>query len=456
MTHGFWLSKQTTIPTVLNLNDQSVNWKYRMEQNRWQPPIPDRNPGSGEPYLDTYESFELAIGGVDEDEVSVNLNALQAMLDDAADFNDGTSAVPVIWREQINNGVAYDALLASVEPARFGITLTSNFLVDTNNRFYRNVKVDFPRRPILCNSVVVTATAPSGDADDLITSCTFATAADVPSPASLDLALTSLPTAAVMPTIPAGTAIIGPKDSLFAFNASPVATGAGYSVVADAGNNAPGGNVMRFTPPSTNEVVHTTKQAINQTKRCLVFVKVRNNSVSAGFSIRPIATTLGGQLIYGRYTHVDEVSGTAPRVVSLGILSSPSAMAQLQVGITATATGLGTLDIAEVFLVALDQGRTSIIPYGAVTRPNNNQGTLSINDNYLSADTPNLSYAQAAAAALDVFSEGDARIFLKGLAHDLKILTTNGTSWKIMPSGSGAAPQVTATLKRRTASLIPR
>ncbi|MBM7843777.1 hypothetical protein [Herpetosiphon giganteus] len=456
MAHGFWIIKQAEVPIVLNLNDQSVNWKYRMEQNRWQPPIPDRNPGSGEPYLDTAESFEVAIGGVDEDEVSVNLNALQAILDDAADFNDGMSSTPVIWREQINNGVAYDALMASVEPARFGITLTSNFLVDTNNRFYRNVKVEFPRRPILCNSIVVNSNSPSGDADAMLSNLSFAIAADIASPASLDLALSSLPTAAVMPTIPAGTVVIGPNGSLFPFNAAPLATGTGYSSVADAANNAPMGAVMRYTPPSTSEVVHTTKQSINQTKRCLVFAKVRNNSVSAGFSIRPIATTLGGQLIYGRYTHIDEASGTSPRIVSLGILSSPSAMAQLHVGITATATGLGTLDIADIFLVALDQGRTAIIPYGAVTRPNNNQGTLSINDNYLSADTPNLSYAQAAAGPLDVFSEGDARIFLKGRIHELQILTTNGTSWKIMPSGSGAAPQVTATLKRRTASLIPR
>jgi len=213
---------------------------------------------------------------------------------------------------------------------------------------------------------------------------------------------------------------------------------------------------MRYTPASTNESIHTTKQAINQTTRCLVFVKVRNNSTGAGFTIRPIATTLGGQLIYGRYTHVDEVSGTSPRVICLGIMSSPSAMAQMQIGITATATGVGTLDISDLLVVALDQGRTSIIPYNAVTRPNNNQGTLSINDNYVSAEAPSLSYAQSAAAALDVFSEGDARIFLKGLSHDIQILTTNGTSWKIMPSSSGATPQVTATLKRRTATLIPR
>lgn len=456
MAHGFWIIKQDTTPVTLNLNDQSVNWKYRLEANSWQPPIPDRNPGSGEPYLDTYESFSLAVGGVDRNEVVTNLNALQTILDDAADFNDGITSVPVILREQIDGGVAYDALLFSQEPARFGITLTSNFLVDTNNRFYRNVKVEFPRRPILCNSVVVNSNSPSGNADSLLSALTFATSADVPSPASLDLAFTSLPNTATMPTIPAGTVIIAPADALFAFNASGLATGTGYSSVADSSNNAPGGNVMRYTPASTNESIHTTKQAINQTTRCLVFFKVRNNSTGAGFTIRPIATTLGGQLIYGRYTHVDEVSGTSPRVICLGIMSSPSAMAEMQVGITATATGVGTLDIGEFLVVALDQGRTSIIPYNAVTRPNNNQGTLSINDNYVSAEAPSLSYAQSAAAALDVFSEGDARIFLKGLSHDIQILTTNGTSWKIMPSSSGAAPQVTATLKRRTATLIPR
>lgn len=456
MSHGFWLIKQDTTPITLNLNDQSVNWKYRLELNSWQPPVPERNPGSGEPYLEALESFALAVGGVDRNEVVANLNALQSILDDAADFNDGTTSVPVIWREQIDGGVAYDALLYSQESARFAITLTSDFLTDTNARFYRNVKVDFPRRPILCNSVVVNAAAPSGDADALISSCTFATAADVPSPASLDLAFTSLPSAATMPTIPAGTAVIGPADALFAFNASPLAVGTGYSSVADASNNAPGGNVMRYTPASVNESIHTTKQSINQTTRCIVFAKVRNNSTSAGFTMRPIATTLGGQLIYGRYTHIDEVSGTSPRVICLGIMSSPSAMAQMQVGITATATGVGTLDIADFFVLALDQGRTSIIPYNAVTRPNNNQGTLSINDNYVSAEAPSLSYAQSGAAALDVFSEGDARIFLKGLSHDIQLLTTNGTSWKIMPSSSGAAPQVTATLKRRTASLIPR
>lgn len=456
MSHGFWLIKQDTTPVTLNLNDQSVNWKYRLELNSWQPPVPERNPGSGEPYLEAFESFALAVGGVDRNEVVTNLNALQSMLDDAADFNDGMTSVPVIWREQIDGGVAYDALLYSQEPARFAITLTSDFLTDTNARFYRNVKVDFPRRPILCNSVVVNSNSPSGNADSLLSALTFATAADVPSPASLDLAFTSLPNTATMPTIPAGTAVIGPADALFAFNASSLATGTGYSAVADASNNAPGGNVMRYTPTSVNESIHTTKQSINQTTRCLVFAKVRNNSTSAGFTMRPIATTLGGQLIYGRYTHVDEASGTSPRVICLGIMSSPSAMAEMQVGITATATGVGTLDIGEFLVVALDQGRTSIIPYNAVTRPNNNQGTLSINDNYVSAEAPSLSYAQAAAATLDVFSEGDARIFLKGQSHDIQLLTTNGTSWKIMPSSSGAAPQVTATLKRRTASLIPR
>ncbi|KPL89998.1 hypothetical protein [Herpetosiphon geysericola] len=456
MAHGFWIIKQEEVPIALNLNDQSVNWKYRLELNSWQPPIPDRNPGSGEPYLDTYESFSLAVGGVDRNEVVANLNALQTILDDAADFNDGMSSTPVILREQIDGGVAYDALLFSQEPARFGITLTSDFLTDTNARFYRNVKVEFPRRPILCNSIVVNSNSPGGEADTMLSSLSFTTAADIASPASLDLAFSNLPTAAVMPTIPAGTVVIGPAESLFPFNAAPLATGTGYSSVADVANNAPLGTVMRYTPPSTSEVVHTTKQSINQTTRCLVFAKVRNNSTSAGFSIRPIATTLGGQLIYGRYTHIDEASGTSPRVISLGILSAPSAMAQLQLGITATATGLGTLDIADVFLVALDQGRTSIIPYSAVTRPNNNQGTLSINDNYVSAEAPSLGYAQSAAAPLDVFSEGDARIFLKGKEHSLKILTTNGTSWKIMPSSSGATPTVNATLKRRTASLIPR
>jgi hypothetical protein len=165
--------------------------------------------------------------------------------------------------------------------------------------------------------------------------------------------------------------------------------GAAFVSTADSAAYARGGNVLRYTPTVTTEVINTLT-GDDLERRAAVFVKVRNNSSTASYTIR------GGVRqpsidVWNQPVVVAPQAAARPETIYLGeVTFSPPSL--IRIGITASATGAGTLDIETFYIVDLSSGESSIIRLGrdsgAVGVPGNR--FITVNHNALTGLEPNV------------------------------------------------------------------
>lgn len=127
--------------------------------------------------------------------------------------------------------------------------------------------------------------------------------------------------------------------------------GAAFTAVADSGSYATG-TVLRYTPTVTTEVVGSFEPAATG-NRFGVWVKARNNSDTATYQLRLMARQWSSR-VENRPVILEPGSGR-PQVVFLGEISLGNAP-ELDLGVTASATGAGTLDLEQFYIMLLDEG----------------------------------------------------------------------------------------------------
>jgi hypothetical protein len=361
---------------------------YHLLYGRWSPAVSGMSaPGENKPFGKVQESMTLRLTGT---AAASKADRLARLMEQAQRFANGENVSPVVLSYQVAvDDTIWRDLVLGMPRGQRAINLPPNFDAVTDDDALMPVGLTFWRAngqwlrdPIAVDDDAADAAVTNGDVAELVF-------------AGGDLAIKS-PTKLTIDGGGFGTYNLDSylaltETNIRAINSSTLdaSWGAAFVSTADSAAYARGGNVLRYTPTVTTEVINTLT-GDDLERRAAVFVKVRNNSSTASYTIR------GGVRqpsidVWNQPVVVAPQAAARPETIYLGeVTFSPPSL--IRIGITASATGAGTLDIETFYIVDLSSGESSIIRLGrdsgAVGVPGNR--FITVNHNALTGLEPNV------------------------------------------------------------------
>lgn len=300
----------------------------------------------------------------------------------------------------------------------------------------------------------------SSAANPSILTATLPSSTNTSSP--IDIRLAGFGAQATPIPLPAGFVLVSPTSAGLLIQEAEALTATGYTSVADAGNNARGGSVLRYTPTGTAIAASGSANLTSLSGQVIgIYAAVRNNSAVATFQIDALISYAGGQ-VRTPTTLIDN-STTNPQVVYLGTVAFPTQAALLQFEIAAsTTTGPPTLDID--YLVCIDLtdstlARAIALPVQSVpaTGVITNLG-ISVEHQSLTAQNPRVVTKDGTGGTPGYLSyRGDATLLSRGNTISAVVLMTGGpggvNNWRYT---NGGIISNTLNVTRQLAYLTPQ
>ncbi len=229
------------------------------------------------------------------------------------------------------------------------------------------------------------------------------------------------------PTIQAGYLCVGSSvNDIQILEAESGAAGA-FTSVADAPNNARGGNVLRYTPAVTTPVTCASIALSLIGGSCAVIAAVRNNSATTTFLLQANLSGFGFTTSTPQY--LIDTSTALPRLVLLGVAGNNAAN-----GVTLTVTASaasGTLDIDYLIVVNLRDETVAILAHDAVSLAGAGAGnaSLAFDFNPLLDQNPRV-FVAGSAGNVPLVYRGPMPILTAGINIYATWTATNGASWR--------------------------
>lgn len=280
-------------------------------------------------------------------------------------------------------------------------------------------------------TAVVSATAAAGT----VQAAEFLTDCKLPAPCEAQVNLGSTGAAgATLESAGAGMLVYSHDATrIQAIEAEALNTGAGgLSVVAEAGNLASGGNVLRYTASGLDAVqsqwVASTIPAT--VKRVAAIATLRVNTPGTSFSVRLRDAKLGGPIGEARLV---AYSNGQPQVIYLDPIASARTLGPFGLQIQAHQAS-GTLDIDRLIVFAVDQATEGAIGHDALdlgaALGYGHQVALAAQDRSLTASEPQLAMLKKSTGeSIPVGWRGDALIHTVGTTLVVCWLATSGQYW---------------------------
>lgn len=363
-----------TSVTIADGSGGATSWP--MEPDGWAPNIGGFSRsqlGGRGPYDDVLETMRLDVTGATAAAAYANLQTLERLIDQAERWSRGEN-VAIVLIKFAPQGSTVASTAAPLQAACMGYAPGAAQACTSGSRFLMmpvsagssyviaGVQLRFMRRGAWLLAAAVTGTSASVANPGPYPITGMTTHPNI-SPCQVRLAglaaNTAIDTADSKPIF-----ILAQQGSDLQIARADIGVSAPFASVADAANNPYlVTTVMRYTPAVTTEVVGFTISMANMTasaRRFAFFAAVRNNSVSASYTLRVAGriqvNSTGPVNSIEAYTRpvVIDTAHTRPRFVPLGVLSLSSALKSIQLAFTASATGAGTLDVSYVVALAVD------------------------------------------------------------------------------------------------------
>ena len=346
--------------TIINLNQQTATWTYRLMDDSWSPGTAERTWGTlaTAPFGDVEESFDLMIQGSTSAAVMTAYKALvlrfdAARVDTRMGYQSLTPTTFVVTLDGASN--EYSGLVVVQEDDPPCVAFSSGFLTNQNQKLQRNVRLRFRHRMFVNSSAAkdgTTTTFVCGVPFAL----PFAAASDLPSPTTLAIGQWSGFSDTTRPS--RGAILIGRSILAFEVQGLTMVDTFDFTDTAKAASNT---TVLRFNP-----TVLTKRTALQQSQtllqRCLVFAEVRNNTAGKEYGIS--LDFIGGGYTTSTRTAVIKAGTTNCTLVSFGLIQCPILPTAYVLNIQAAALG-GTLDIDRIILVEYTP-ETHVIAFGRI------------------------------------------------------------------------------------------
>jgi hypothetical protein len=439
----------------------------------WRPRVAKRRRGvlGGKRHEDVVESIPLRVFGASAADCVQFLELLAAAMDQARDWKDGAAVDAVI----LNYAIDGTTLANPLQTAVWGTPMDAADILSLPVEFNRHLRV-FEVNPV---------TLPLerrgewlGDEES-----GSATAVEVGNIASIDFGSDARAVVSLLADIDTASGTVTSQNFepfyLFCSNPSKLvhwqpSALSPFTSVADAGNRALGGTVLRYTPIGTIEALtasHNVSTAGFAGCSAFMFVVCKNNSATTNFTMRGIVFRQDpSQYNLRSATRPATIFGgdTDRQIVPLGIVSLPVDFQSSILGVTASAAS-GTFDIDDIIMLGVDRN-SSIIGVSSGTVPGG--GSVGAIDNYgyrvehrlLTDPKPiaamyNTSAITFGSPENDLPSPaGSLIVRMDGSELSVLVVSVDETNnyWRWYDGGSSNVIRTTVTATRRPAYLVPR
>jgi len=466
----FVISDGTAGGTITLADGGGTRGKYWLERGGWAPVITalrDDEQGEVESYIEVVEEPEINISGDTASEAYANLDKLARLLDQAERWSNNQNVAPVLAKfspkgasvSSIANPLQAAILGRADGDQTSGAGLSAEFVQAGNHYVIKGVRLRFKRQGLW--KLASETAASSAAANPSILTATLPSTLDIMSP--LDVWLSDLGAHNAGTVLKEAFLLIAQSATDLLIQEAEGMTATGYTSVADAGNNARGGNVLRYTPTGTAVAASGTVDvsALANARVFAIFAAVRNNSTTQTFNINALITAVGAVRTVPK--HID-ISIQTPRLIPLGLVVLPpgSILNTLRFEISVSGTsGSPTLDIDYLALVDLDDetGRVIHIPSVALNNIVNIVSmSLAVDSQVLTVPAPRVAAKEGVLTPINLPYRGDPFLMSKGNTVSAILLmvgsATAATSWRYLVSGSvGSLP---LNVIRYPAYLSPR
>lgn len=443
---------------------------YKLIYATWAPQVAGKRGSeldAGGPYAEVDEVMQLIVSGSTVPDVLANVEKLNRLLDEAEDWARGDSATPVLIKYSPKGATVSSAasplqavvLGRSPSVANGPLQLPTVFSdLDGNNLYVLDVTISFRRRGQWIGADESAGPATAGPAGD-VTSVSFGTTHKTRSPVTIQFtgfASQAVPyDAFLILAANSGDIEVVEAEDLVGTSAN------GYSEVND-GNGQRGAGVLRYTPADTNYNISPSTMTLSmRPKRVAVYAVMRPNSVSVAFNVQMwLGIDLSGlNMVSLPVKQIYNWGATEPRVVALGIASSPVPFASFYL-MTQAMTVSSSLDIDYFVFVNLDNPHSQVLGLDAFVMGGGGAMRLYIKDNVLSELTPFVGSTDAAAETTKVPTGYRGSPYLTAYGQNLYacLVMTGGSGagnrWRYTEGGAVDNLQLSAT--RRKAYLTPQ
>lgn len=449
--------------TSVNLADGS---NYAILERGTAPAVTSRRAGwfGVGPFTEVVETVRFSVFGATAEAAYIALMAVYALLDQAERYANGENVgavtlTYVLEQSSLTGGTA-SLILSYTHPTSVPGAQLRNGPAQLGENFndllmvyeIANVSASFIRRGLRLGASDTVAAA-GGSANPTVITKTFASSWGLPCP--LDVTLSGLNDAGSS----AGT-LIATSAELEIQEAEGAVPAANYSSVADAGNFARGGNVLRYAPPDTTErasgVITTTTLF---RKRARVWVALRNTSGNK-WGIRLIAypsSALDASETTRQITF-DTTTYTAPSFVYLGSIMMDHTFQAFRLMCQCLAfSGAPQLDIDYV-VFAQHTPELYVMQHGSWLFNGLPPGTntqIRVKALPTSADRPKLVvYEDNTFTETVIATTSKIDVHVSGNAVRLAWFSPTGTAWR--HTTAGAATAVDFAVTRYRAYALPR
>ena len=255
------------------------------------------------------------------------------------------------------------------------------------------------------------------------------------------------------PTIQSGYLIVNSNSIGIQIVEAEGAASGTFTSVADAANNARGGNVLRFTPGVTTPVTSGTITGLSAIGGTIaILAAVRNNGATT-YQVQANMSGLGTVAVSTPLTLID-ASTANPRLVLLGTLVGQQ-LTKISFTITASAAA-STMDIDYVIICMMVDENCAIVAHDQVALTNLGAGaaTLDAVFNPSTAQNPAL---QASGVGGSIPATYRGPLPFTSISNKVYVVwtATNGASWRFTTTAP-AVLSVAATAARYKQYLTPQ
>ncbi len=362
----------------------------------WSPAVANRRQnmlGGRGPYEDVIEEIEIDMAG---SSIDTNLDTLQLIFDRVQRWERGENVDATILKVQFTGGSTWQSTIIGADGAAAMITLPPSTLLYQASENLSPVLLRFKRIGWWLGDSVA-ATSSTGDNPTTLTA-SLSDSGDAASPFKLEIDSISADFEVYTDSFlvyATGTTTTIASERLIVYDAEDMgATGSEWSTPVDSANEARGGNVLRFTPDSTDvdnkEDNGFTADATP--RRWAMFINYSNNGAHA-YTIRGyVFNNQSGEESFTPPLTIAAATND-PKWVGLGTVPLTSPLINIGLEVQAAATG-GSIDFDTIVLVAVDSpgmgGVVNILTDNRAAKPSASSDDITVDHRLLTDTNPSV------------------------------------------------------------------
>lgn len=456
------ISGATTIDLVDGVNNI-------LQNNGWSPQVARlRKTKLGPLYEPVTETITYDVSGATPDAIFTTIDIVSDLMDQAVRWSRNQNVAAVVLKCQpkgSNLAQPLQTIIRGGDGLKVNTPRSFNDFLMVNE--VEGMEISFERDGLWLAGPINDGTA-IGNSGDVITCTISNTIGTSPPHSPLSLTLGSFSSTNIATVYPGFLFVAGTTDGsepgIKILEADALGASGAFTVLNDSVNNAHGTNVLRYTPTGTAFARKTIGDlSWTSGRRLGIYATVRNNNINTNYQIRAGYTkdpSAAYAYVQTRTRAIETGGSSFPSVIYIGTLTIPNVQYSRFFIDVAASQAVGSLDIDEFVIVALDDDTSNVIGHDTFQAFTVFGSGINLNievkQNDLVKPRPSFWIRQTTASdGVSLSPSGEPRFYLGTGSIYVLWLTTSGSRWRFS-TAAGALQNFTVTPTHYNAYLTLR